>query len=120
MGQILLGLFAAYLLYNFIFRFLIPLIKVTRQVKRQVRDFQQHVHTRQGEYQHGASPDGSFQNGGNASGHYQAGGFRVEDLGTQSGSSSYRNGATPGQPAGTARPEPKPKRDDYIDFEEIK
>lgn len=116
MGQILLGLFAAYLLYNFIFRFLIPLIKVTRQVKRQVRDFQQHVNTRQGEYQPGSN--GGFQSAGSASGHYQPGGFRVEDFGSQAGSSAYRGNASAS--ASQAKPEPKPKKDDYIDFEEIK
>ncbi|MHA4844652.1 hypothetical protein ACX0G7_10835 [Flavitalea antarctica] len=119
MGQIILGFIGAYLLYNFIFRFLIPLIKVTRQVRRQVRDFQQHVNTRQGEYQPGAGGNGGFQPGGSASGHYQSGGFRVEDFGTQSSGPTY-GGTSAGSSSGAARQETKPKKDDYIDFEEIK
>ena len=115
MLQVLFGLFAAYLLYNFVFRFLIPLIKVTRQVKRQVRDFQQHVNT-QGGFQAGSAGNGGFQPGGSASGNFQRGGFRVEDLGANPGTSSHRNGTS----SNSAKQESKPKSDDYIDFEEIK
>lgn len=114
MGQILLGLFAAYLLYNFIFRFLIPLIRVTRQVRRQVKDFQQHVNT-QGGYQAGAAGQGGFQQGRTASGHFQSGGFRVEDPGFNSSASSQQN-----RSSASAKQEAKPKSDDYIDFEEVK
>lgn len=118
MGQILLGLFAAYLLYNFIFRFLIPLIRVTRQVKRQVRDFQQHVNTQQpGGFQPGSST-GGYQAGTGNSGHYQAGGFQPGDFsGSSRGQSSGPNGTTTG---GTVKQEQRPAKDDYIDFEEIK
>jgi len=116
MGQILLGLFAAYLLYNFVFRFLIPLIKVTRQVRRQVRDFQQQANTPDGRYQAGATHNGGFQPGGNTSGQFSDGGFRMEDLRNNAGSSSYGNSAS----TASTRPEPSPKKDDYIDFEEIK
>ena len=116
MGQILLGLFAAYLLYNFIFRFLIPLIRVTRQVKRQVRDFQQHVNTQQpGGYQPGNS-NGGYNAGTGSSGHYQAGGFQPGDFpGSNRAQSTDRNGSA----AGTSKQEQRPAKDDYIDFEEI-
>ncbi|HTE24430.1 hypothetical protein [Flavitalea sp.] len=117
MGQILLGLFAAYLLYNFIFRFLIPLIRVTRQVKRQVRDFQQHVNTQQpGGYQPGSS-NGGFNASDNNSGHYQAGGFQPGDF--QGGSRTQSSGRN-GTATGPLKQEPRPAKDDYIDFEEIK
>jgi hypothetical protein len=117
MGQILLGLFGAYILYNFIFRFLIPLIRVTRQVKRQVRDFQQNVNTQQaGGFQPGNAP-GGFQGGNGHSGHYQAGGFQAGDFpGGNRSQSSARNGTDPG----SSKQEKRPAKDDYIDFEEIK
>jgi hypothetical protein len=116
MGQILLGLFAAYLLYNFVFRFLIPLIKVTRQVRRQVRDFQQQANAHDGIFQGGATHNGGFQSGGNTSGQFRDGSFRVEDLRNNAASSSYSNNAS----TTSTRQEPSPKKDDYIDFEEIK
>ncbi|RYY19720.1 MAG: hypothetical protein EOO04_21440 [Chitinophagaceae bacterium] len=120
MGQILLGLFAAYLLYNFVFRFLIPLIRVTRQVKRQVRDFQQHVNTQQpGGYQPGGAGGGygASSNQPGHSGHYQAGGFQPGDFpGSTRTQSSTRNGTTTGAEKHATRP----AKDDYIDFEEIK
>jgi len=113
MGQVLLGLFAAYLLYNFIFRFIIPLVRVTRQVKRQVRDFQQHVNTQPGDFGPSA-PGRGFP--GATSGHYQAGGLDSSNIHT--GSSQRPANANK---AGTApKTEPYSKKDDYIDFEEIK
>ena len=117
MGQILLGLFAAYILYNFIFRFLIPLVRVTRQVKRQVRDFQQHVNSQQpGGYQPGSST-GPYNTSGANAGHYQAGGFQPGDFpGSSRAQSTGRNGST----TGPSKQEQRPAKDDYIDFEEIK
>ena len=117
MGQILLGLFAAYLLYNFIFRFLIPLIRVTRQVKRQVRDFRQHVNTQQpGGYQPGNS-NGGYNPGAGNSGHYQPGGIQPGDFpGSNGTQSAGRNGSA----SATVKQEQRPAKDDYIDFEEIK
>jgi hypothetical protein len=117
MGQILLGLFAAYLLYNFVFRFLIPLIRVTRQVKRQVRDFQQHVNTQQpGGYQPGSST-GGYNAGAGSTGHFQAGGFQPNDFpGSSRAQSADRNGTA----SGKVKQEQRPAKDDYIDFEEIK
>ncbi len=38
--QVLVGLLIAWFAYNFFFRFLIPLLRVGRQMKRQVREFQ--------------------------------------------------------------------------------
>ena len=117
MGQILLGLFAAYLLYNFVFRFLIPLIRVTRQVKRQVRDFQQQVNTQQpGGYQTSNS-NGGYNTGAGNSGHYQAGGFQPGDF---SGSSRAHAADRNGTASGAVKQEQRPAKDDYIDFEEIK
>jgi hypothetical protein len=110
MGQILLGLLAAYILYNFIFKFLIPVIRVTRQVKRQVRDFQQHANTQQGGFQ---------QAGG-----YQAAGYQQETY-QQTNNTSGFGGATFGAKTSSTGREAKPagtptRKDDYIDFEEIK
>lgn len=41
MIRILLWVIVAYIIYQFVFKFLIPLITVSRQMKRQIRDFQQ-------------------------------------------------------------------------------
>jgi len=113
MGQVLLGLFLAYLLYNFIFRFIIPLVRVTRQVKRQVRDFQQQVNTNGGGFDSTHST-GGFP--GAQSGHYQAGGINADDFQTD----SRRRAGTTATGSATTKPEPRSKKDDYIDFEEIK
>lgn len=113
MGQILLIAFATYLLYNFIFRFVIPLVRVTRQVKRQVRDFQQHA---------GNMP------GGTRPGSFSAGGFQPGNFGQSNGygqtngnAQSYQDTVFQQQAEpGSKEQKPKPKKDDYIDFEEIK
>jgi hypothetical protein len=117
MGQILLGFLGAYLLYNFIFRFLIPLIRVTRQVKRQVRDFQQNVNTQQaGGFHPGGSASGYPGAAGNA-GHSQQGSFQGGNFpGGGRPASSGRNGTD----NVTSKEEKRPAKDDYIDFEEIK
>jgi hypothetical protein len=115
MLQLLLGFFAAYILYNFIFRFVIPLVRVTRQVKKQVRSFREQSNAGGAGYQ-----QGGFQQRG-----YQ-GGFQQESF----GSGSYQNtSSTYGDNSGhasvhtntsTAGDKPRPKSDDYIDFEEVK
>jgi hypothetical protein len=112
MGQILLGLFVAYLLYNFIFRFVIPLVRVTRQVKRQVRDFQQQANTQQGGFQGGGYAGSSTVNGSPFEG--------APFSGTSDRSSTRNAGHKPSAENGTSVKEPKPRKDDYIDFEEIK
>ncbi|MET0242590.1 MAG: DUF4834 family protein [Flavitalea sp.] len=107
MGQILLWAFVAYLLYNFIFKFVIPLVRVTRQVKRQVRDFKQQTG--------GGFGPGAFQGG------FTNGGFSEYN----SNRSSNNNGQTQTIFTPSQEPAKKPettsaKKDDYIDFEEIK
>jgi hypothetical protein len=107
MGQILLGLFAAYLLYNFIFRFLIPLIRVTRHVKKQVRDFQQAAGSGNG------YPPGGFSKDAYASA-YRPGNDAGYGSTASRPASSFPGGES------TRKEEPtRPKKDDYIDFEEI-
>ena len=78
----------AYFLYRFIVGFLIPVFRVTRQMKKQVRDFQQQANqqfTGQQEY------------------HQQ---------------STYNSNAATS--TSSAQNKTAPKKDDYIDFEEIK
>jgi len=41
MIRILLWVILAYVIYQFVFKFIIPLVRVSRQMKRQIRDFQQ-------------------------------------------------------------------------------
>jgi hypothetical protein len=84
MGQFLLGLFATYLLYHLIFNFVIPLVRVTRQVKKQVREFQQQANSQHNGYQ------------------------------AQTGPTFHSTRQT------NIKKEAGPRRDDYIDFEEVK
>ncbi len=99
MGQIILGFIGAYLLYHFIFNFIIPLVRVTRQVKKQVRSFHEHVNARQP----GFPPEG-----------YQSGSFQSS---AYNGGEGYGSGP---RPTFKKEAEPAPKKDDYIDFEEIR
>ena len=103
MGQYLLWAFAAYILYNFIFRFVIPLVRVTRQVKKQVREFQEQANTQPDASQYAGSRPNGPGTAGPQYGAYQHQPF--EQTTTQT---------TPG------KAEPKPRKDDYIDFEEVK
>jgi hypothetical protein len=115
MLQILLGLFAAYILYNFIFRFVIPLVRVTRQVKKQVRNFREQANAGAGAYQ-----QGGFQQGG-----FPRGGYQQETFGAghQQASSAYGTGyeqQATHAPTSKGAEKARPKSDDYIDFEEVK
>jgi hypothetical protein len=96
MGQIILGFIGAYLLYHFIFNFIIPLVRVTRQVKKQVRNFREQVNTQQSGF-----PPGGYQ-----SGSYQ--------------SSAYNATQGFGSKSANKQEQPAPRKDDYIDFEEIR
>lgn len=46
-GRIILWVVFAYFIYKFIFDFLLPLLTVSRRMKQQVRDFQQHAQEQQ-------------------------------------------------------------------------
>ena len=43
MLRVILWILLGYFLYKFVFGFLVPVFRVSRQMKRQVRDFQQHM-----------------------------------------------------------------------------
>ena len=75
--------FIFYWLFRFIFNFLVPVFRATRQVKQQVRNFQDK-----------AQGQGTFQGNG----------------------SQFSNTAK----ASNSPHEEKPRKGDYIDFEEIK
>jgi hypothetical protein len=48
MLQFLLYAFIAYILYNLIFRFIIPVYRTTRQIKRGFRDMQEKMNSQMG------------------------------------------------------------------------
>ncbi len=96
MGQVIFGLIGAYLLYHFIFSFIIPLVRVTRQVKRQVHNFKEQVNTQQS----GFPPNG-----------YQSGSYQ---------SSAYNATQGFGGTGAKKQEQAAPRKDDYIDFEEIR
>jgi hypothetical protein len=102
--DILFLVIAAYLLYKFVFNFLLPVMRVTHQVRQQFRNMQ-------------GSPN---ESGGDRQG---AGGFsgQAADFGSsQPGSSSGRPGAGGAGAGGPSKGSQKPPADDYIDFEEVK
>jgi hypothetical protein len=45
--QVIIWAIVAYFVYKFLIGFVFPLIKVTRQMKRQVREFKRHVEHQQ-------------------------------------------------------------------------
>lgn len=55
-----LWILLAYFLYRFVFNFLIPIFRVSRQMKRQVRDFQQNMYQAQ-QQQQAQQPGASAQ-----------------------------------------------------------
>jgi hypothetical protein len=53
MLRVILWILLAYFLYRFVFNFLLPIFKVGRQMKRQVKDFQSQMNqAQQQQYQH--------------------------------------------------------------------
>lgn len=53
MLSVFLWILLGYFLYRFVFNFLVPIFRVSRQVKQQVRDFQNHMQAQQQQsYQH--------------------------------------------------------------------
>lgn len=88
-----------YILYRFIFNFVVPIARTTRQVKQQFRNMQDMHQQQQGQFQDAYGP----YNG-------QGGSF---------------NGHTGGGPASATRqqqpgPSSTTKGGEYIDFEEVK
>ncbi|MDB5251362.1 MAG: hypothetical protein JWP27_531 [Flaviaesturariibacter sp.] len=57
--SMLIYLFLAYLLYQLIFRFIVPIWRATRQVKKGFRDMQERMNT-------GAAPEEPAQAGGSS------------------------------------------------------
>jgi len=95
-----------YILYRFIFNFVVPIARTTRQVKQQFRNMQEMHQQQQGHFQDAYGPfngqGGSF-NGQNGSFNGQAGGAQASasTRQQQQGPSTSKGG-------------------EYIDFEEIK
>lgn len=53
MLSVILWILLGYFLYRFVFNFLVPIFRVSRQMKQQVRDFQNHMQAQQQQsYQH--------------------------------------------------------------------
>ena len=92
-----------YVLYRFIFNFVVPIARTTRQVRQQFRNMQEmHQQAQEGQNGYGQGQEGYAQ--GQPGGHGQAG---------------YGKGT----PAGAGAQQRKPnsgKVGEYIDFEEIK
>ena len=89
-----------YFLFRFIFNFIVPLFQATRQMRSQVKDFQNKTQGQRPGFD-SYPPQGGYQSGST----YTAGNGSAKS--TSSASHS-----------GTASP--RPKADDYIDFEEVK
>jgi uncharacterized protein YybS (DUF2232 family) len=51
MLRVILWILLAYFVYKFVFNFLLPIFKVSRQMKKQVREFQNHMHQAQDQFQ---------------------------------------------------------------------
>jgi hypothetical protein len=88
-----------YFLFRFIFNFVIPIFQATRQMRSQVKNFQDKTQGQRPGFE--SYPQGDYQSGST----YTAG--------NGSGKS-----ASSAPHSGTASP--RPKADDYIDFEEVK
>jgi len=93
LSEILFLAIVLYLLYRFVFNFLLPVVKTTRQVREQFKNMQE-------------------GNGHNAGGGYNTGG-------NYNTGSNYNAG--PQQPGQQQQQKPKqPPAGEYIDFEEVK
>ncbi|NII24272.1 DUF4834 family protein [Pseudoflavitalea sp. X16] len=90
MLRVFLWILLGYFLYRFVFNFLVPIFRVSRQMKQQVRDFQNHMQAQQQQHQQQQS--------------------------YQHSNTAQRQQA----PSSTSSHSPQEKSGDYIDFEEVK
>ena len=90
-----------YLLYRFVFNFLLPVVRTTRQVRQQFRNMQNYndAGQQQGPYGYGSGPSNGQRS--NASG------------------ADPRTNASDPRSSGQQKPK-QPPVGDYIDFEEVK
>ena len=51
MGSVLLYLFLAFILYQLVFKFIIPIYRTTRQVKKSFREMRDRMNAQQGQQQ---------------------------------------------------------------------
>ena len=107
---IIIGILA-YFIYRFVFNFLIPIVRTTRQVRRQFKNMHDAVNGQGGTFQQGGpfQPGGPFQQGGP----FQPGGFQQ---------GNFQQGAYHQETAQPQDRTQKPSNDkmgEYIDFEEI-
>lgn len=51
MFSVILWILLGYFVYRFVFNFLLPIFRVSRQMRRQVRDFQNHMQSAQNQQQ---------------------------------------------------------------------
>lgn len=61
MLRVILWILLGYFLFRFVFNFLVPVFRAARQMRRQVKDFQQHMNdaqTRQQQFQQNAAGPG--------------------------------------------------------------
>ncbi|MHA4809193.1 hypothetical protein ACX0G9_13855 [Flavitalea flava] len=93
-----------YLLYRFVFNFLLPIVRTTKQVREQFKNMQDHMQDQAGGFRQDTRQQEFFQEGSPArprNSHSQTGARQKPDTGS----------AVKGK-AGS--------KSDYIDFEEIK
>ncbi len=89
-----------YFLFRFIFNFVVPVFQATRQMRSQVKEFQNKTQGQRPGYD-SYPPQGGYQSGS------------AYSAGNESGKST-----SAASQSGTASP--RPKAEDYIDFEEVK
>ncbi len=61
MLRVILWILVGYFVYRFVFNFLVPIFRVSRQMKRQVREFQNHMQGQQQQYQGHSQQQASAQ-----------------------------------------------------------
>ncbi|HLA53865.1 MAG TPA: DUF4834 family protein [Flavitalea sp.] len=89
-----------YFLFRFIFNFIVPIFQATRQMRSQVKDFQDKMQGQRPGYE-SYPPQGGYQSGST----YTTG----NESAKSASSASHSDAASP-----------RPKAGDYIDFEEVK
>lgn len=93
-----------YLSYRFVFNFLLPIVRTTKQVKEQFRHMQDHMQNQAGGYQQEPRQPGYFQGASQP----------------WSSTSQTRPGTRQKPDTGAPVKDKAGSKGDYIDFEEIK